>query len=272
MSSPMPSASPSLIFSSPQVAGQPLPPLEVSDNCGKWLSNSWLALSPLSTSSWDTESVRCSDKDESSRSSAVETSIWDSPDLLESPLKSVFEDWDDDSIPGPKIPTIIVEEDDGAQTVIINPQSPFFSPPTPPRLPGSGDSRLPINLSPSSIARRDVIPDEVPTSPVSPSPSILESQRRRREQLDQPVKDQMLFVITASLQGGFALSSSPFYSLQPVDKAEVTSWAPKGLMQGPDVPLDCTYRGREISPMGQHCQWDERPWCLPHTVPCSSAF
>ena len=50
------------------------------------------------------------------------------------------------------------------------------------------------------------------------------------------MKGQMLFVITASLHGDFALSSPLFYSLQPIDEAEW--WAPKGLTHGPDVPLD----------------------------------
>lgn len=221
--------------------------------------------------------VRYGDKDHesSSCSSADETLIWDSPpppspsDLPESPPKSVFDDWDDDPTPSPIIPTIIIEEEDGGQMVIIDSQSPFFSPPTPPSSPESGVPRLSINLSPNPMARRDMTADEVPACAVSPSSSNMQSRRRRRE-LEQPMKDQMLFVITASIQGGFALSSSPFYSLQPVEKAEVTSWAPKGLMEGPDVPLDCVYRGREISPAGQY--WDERPWPLLHTVPCSSAF
>lgn len=66
------------------------------------------------------------------------------------------------------------------------------------------------------------------------------------------MKGQMLFVITASLQGGFALSSPLFYSLQPTDEAEL--WAPKGLMHGPDVPLDFIYPTGDIFGMGN---WDE---------------
>jgi hypothetical protein len=183
--------------------------------------------------------------------------MWDSPPLSSSGLpeplfNSILEDWDDDPIPSP-IPTIIIEEEDGAQTVVINSQSPFFSPPLASRSSGT-EARFPLGLPPNLERRRDIIPDGIPASAICPySPFILESHPRfEPEQPELPMKCQMLFVITASLQGGFALSSPQFCSLQPNDEAEV--WAPKGLTHGPDVPLDCIYPSGDIVTMGN---WDE---------------
>ena len=260
-----------------QVAGQPLHSLETLYPSRKSSANSCSPLSPFSSNSWDIrdhENVclfevqfihildfpipQICDSDEdwesSSCSSGAETMIWDSPPpsssgLPEPLLNSVLEDWNYDPLPSP-IPTIIIEEEDGAQTVVIDSQSPFFSPP----LAGSSENeaRFPLGLPLKSKTRRD----GVPASAISPySPFILESHPRfEPEQADLRIKDQMLFVITASLQGGFALSSPLFHSPQPIDEAEVTLWAKKGLTHGPDVPSDFIYPASDIFPTGN---WDE---------------
>jgi len=271
-----------ILFStfSSQVAGQPLLSLESLNPSRKLSSNSCSSLSPFSNNSWDIQDhenvnlfhvqfilifdfpiPQICDSDEdwesSSCSSGAETMMWDSPPpsssgLPEPLLNSVLEDWNYDPLP-PPIPTIIIEEEDGAQTVVIDSQSPFFSPP----LAGSSgnEARFPLGLPPKSKRRRDIV-DGVPASAIFPSsPFILESHPRfEPEQADPPIKDQMLFVITASVQGGFALSSPLFHSLQPMDEAEVTLWAKRGFTHGPDVPSDFIYPTSDIFTMGN---WDE---------------
>ncbi|KIM36734.1 hypothetical protein M413DRAFT_31369 [Hebeloma cylindrosporum] len=268
-------SSTSLTFSS-RVAGQPLLSLETSRRS---LSKSCSPLSPFSSNTWDMqnrEDVYYSDEDweSSSSSSGAETMMWDSPPpsasgLPEPLLNSVVEDWNYDPLPSP-IPTVIIEEQDGAQTVVIDPQSPFFSPPLAPRSSGS-ETRFSLGLPPNPKRKRDIIPDGVPASAISPSAaSVLEGHRYfEPEQAEQAVKGQMLFVVTASLQGGFALSSPLFYSLRPIDEVEVTLWAPKGLSHGPDVPLDSIYPSGDYSTTGN---WDETPWSPMPAVPYSYAF
>ena len=206
------------------------------------------------------------DWESSSSSSDAETMMWDSPPITSSGLpepllNSVLEDWNDDPIPSP-IPTVIIEEEDGAQTVVIDSQSPFFSPPLAPGSSGS-EARFPLGLPPNLKRTRDIIADGVPASTLSPyPPSVLESHPCfEAEQPELPMKGQMLFVITASLQGGFALSSPLFYSLQPIDEAEW--WAPKGLTHGPDVPLDFIYPTSDIVTTGN---WNEVGYQIYHVL------
>ncbi|KAF8161452.1 hypothetical protein B0H34DRAFT_380323 [Crassisporium funariophilum] len=243
--------------SSSSVAGQPTQSLVTNPHTFKKRSTTLkLPLTPFPGCSWDSqdtdEPLR---SDSSGCSSRTPTLSWDSvPDWSDFPdtrLRSMFEDWEDSPWPNS---SVIIEED-GIQTLLIAPQSPFFQPPPSPR---------PFDHAPFSTgcwdtdvksARHDDTLDELPPSAVSDmSPGLIKKVTNE----GRVSKGTMLFIDTtsySSLANTFALSASLFCSPRPADDM---SWEPRMLMcGGPDVPIDCIYSAGDISPT-EH--WDEKLW------------
>jgi len=244
-------------YSSSSIAGQSSLSLEASHDSKKRATNLWLPLSPFPTYSWDVQAdlEKVQESDESSTGlSRVPALSWDSQpnsnDIVEDLPKSIFEDWEDSLSPNSRN----VVEEDGVQTVIITPQSAFFHPPTPPAPFGYEPFSHAFPDNDMVMTRQQSI-DELDSSGRIPvTPVALERPAAAR-----PTKG-VLFVDTNPYspfghRNSFALSASLFYSPKPAD--EVPSWAPKGFMYGPDVPLDCIYSAGDVSPVER---WDEKLW------------
>ncbi|KAF8957340.1 hypothetical protein BDZ97DRAFT_1924704 [Flammula alnicola] len=201
--------------------------------------------------------------------------LWDSRSssgqFPETPLKSVFEDWEDKT-PSLSNPSIIVE-DDGAQTVLIPSDSPYFNPPPLPKPFGFAPFSKGLLTAIDMPLKRESVADEVPASaivPITPDGLVLPEQYQEQLPGDKPSQGLMLFVDTTSLHpsfgNGVSLSSLAFYTPGPrlVDELQ-PSWAPQDSMCGPDVPLDCIYSSGGISPAAEH--WTETWSSIEHTSP-----
>jgi hypothetical protein len=224
-------------------------------------------LSPIPSCSWDIEEdledVQRSDEYVISSPPLTPGLSWDSQcgsdDIFDTLPKSVFEDWDD-----PPLLNVVIEED-GAQTLLITPESSFYYPPTPRSFhfaPFSAGAFVEDNLPLVKLF------DE--SEPLVDVPAQLKGSEGIRSK-----KGQMLFLDTTLFSSfgndngnTFALSA---FVYSPAD--EVPLWAPRALMYGLDVPsdpLDCIYSAGDISPVGL---WDEK-LCSPvlprplRTAPC----
>ncbi|KDR75514.1 hypothetical protein GALMADRAFT_226150 [Galerina marginata CBS 339.88] len=251
------------------VAGQPLLSLEMPDDFTKESTDLYIHLSPFPSYSWDVqedlENVHRSDESATSSPPPTPGLLWDSHsslgDIYDELPHSVFEDWED-----PLSPSIaVIVEEDGAQAVLIAPDSPFYHPPPSP--PPFSTQFLPEDGT--QPAKKDSIRDSELTSELPPTLiTVKKSDSPRR------IKGKMLFLDTETFTGsrtGFNLSAS----IYPMVADDISSWAPKGFMYGPDVPLDpleCIYSASDVSPVDR---WDTEKLWSPiilsplRTAPCN---
>jgi len=257
------------------VAGQPLLSLEIPDDSTKGSTDSWLPLSPFPSYSWDVQEdlENVQRRDESATSSPPPTPglSWDSRssfgDIFDTLPQSVFEDWEDP----PRQNSSVIMEDDGAQTVLIDPETPFYHPPPSPP-PFSTQFFPDVD---SQLAKGNSIDEFEPSSEF-----LLTLSSVKKSDGVRSTKGQILFLDTATFsplenesRNSFALSASLSYP--PMVEDDVPSWAPKGFMYGPDVPLDpleCIYSAGDVSPVDR---WDTEKLWSPillsplRTAPCS---
>ncbi|PPQ63758.1 hypothetical protein CVT24_004267 [Panaeolus cyanescens] len=245
----MSSSSSALPTSVPSVAGQPLLSNAQQSQKGKKraiISNLWLPLSPfpsLEPDSEDCDKVQHYNTPVDTLSSGQLTAppvlSWSSGESSGNQLKSVFEDWEDS--PDRPNARIIVEED-GTQTLIMTPFSPYFQPPPAPK---------PFDFAPFSLkfADKDVDApytpiynyDEAPASAETPlTPYIF--HRPVIHSRSQNTNKVLLFVDTSSrsLNRNFVLSASLFFSPTSTPDESIGS-----AFHGPDVPYSVT----ETSPI-----------------------
>ncbi|KAF9477876.1 hypothetical protein BDN70DRAFT_880646 [Pholiota conissans] len=167
-------------------------------------------------------------------------------------LKSVFDDWDD-PFPTQTNPAIVVEED-GVQTVLIPADSPFFSPPSPYKPFGYAPFSTGLLAEKVPSSREPAMDDAAAITPILINKTL--STTATHLPSDQKInsKGLTLFVDATFLQptfGSDAMLSSPIFST-PSLRVDNSSWAPKGFMSGPDVPLDCIYTAGDFSPIAEH--------------------
>jgi len=187
---------------------------------------------------------------------------WDSrpssASLSATAMKSVFDEWEDTAPPSANL-AIIVEED-GAQTVLIPSDNPFFTTPSP---------RKPFGFAPFSNDLSIAL--EIPSNPqsvvdqgrsVTIAPLKINKSALLTALPDQKMSSKKLTLLLDETFlhptfEGETMMSSPIFSTPSLRVGDDASWAPKDFMTGPDVPLDCTYTAGDISPMADH--WDG-PW------------
>jgi hypothetical protein len=164
-------------------------------------------------------------------------------------FKSVFDETED-IVPISANLAVIIEED-GAQTVLIPADNPFFNIPSPRQpfgfapfstdLLAENEAEMPSNL-PSAVAPHK-INETAPSNAGSP-----DHQRVNFKNLTLLVDATFL----DSTFDGEVMISSPVFSTPSIRFGDDASWAPKDFMSGPDVPLDCIYTAGDISPMAEH--------------------
>ncbi len=195
-----------------------------------------------------------SDKQYDSASSPPETPslYWDSQpstaELPEAGMHSVFEDWDDDAASANTYASAVILEDDGAQTVVIPPESAFYLPPSPIKPFGYVfDDDEPLEAADSE----DI--DKVPSVTLTPpNTSAVKGFARDRDSHILNLKGLVLHINTAFYPSAETPLTSMFSTSAP-RVSDDASWAPK-CKPGPDVPLDCICTG-DISPSAE--AWEE---------------
>jgi len=173
-------------------------------------------------------------------------------------MKSVFDEWEDTTPISANLAVII--EEDGAQTVLIPVDNPFFNIPSP---------RKPFEFAPFSTDmpvenQAEMIPSN-PQSTVDEVRSVViaplkinkkaSSNTGSHDHQRSTSKNLTLLVDATFLHPTFegeTIISSPIFSTPSLRVGDDASWAPKDFMTGPDVPLDCIYTAGDISPMAEH--------------------
>lgn len=164
-------------------------------------------------------------------------------------VHSVFEDWEDDLANVANLSAAVIVEEDGAQTLLIPADSPYFAPPTPKKPFGS---KFTIDAD-MEFERGGMY--QVPSAPHTP-PNTSNTAFQADPDL---VSKGLILHINTSFSGhmsgnGVTLLSSVFFT--PGGRvSDEASWAPTGFKQGPDVPLDCSYTAGTASPNVEY--WDD---------------
>jgi len=232
-----------------------------------------------STYAWvmqNLDQMRHSDTQSDSISSPPETPslYWDSQpstaELLEPGMQSVFEDWEDDAASAATYTSTVIVEADGAQTVVIPPESAYFLLPSPKKPFGYSfaDDEL---TEADAVSEAAVIEGEVPNVTLTPpNTSTVKGPAHDRDAHVLNVKGLVLHINTAPQPsvGTGAVSFTSAFSTPALRVPDDASWAPKSCMPGPDVPLDCICAG-DVSPSAEH--WGEEFWSPIVIAPFRSA-
>ncbi len=159
-------------------------------------------------------------------------------------MHSVFEDWDDDAASANTYASAVILVDDGAQTVVIPPESAFYLPPSPIKPFGYVfDDDEPLEAADSE----DI--DKVPSVTLTPpNTSAVKGFARDRDSHILNLKGLVLHINTAFYPSAETPLTSMFSTSAP-RVSDDASWAPK-CKPGPDVPLDCICTG-DIQPIGR---------------------
>ncbi|CAA7260446.1 unnamed protein product [Cyclocybe aegerita] len=242
------------------VAGQPSPSLV--GRAKKRSPNLWLPLSPFPSYSWDVQDLENSQGSQSSTTTQSQTPelSWDSQPTTvtfgEPQLKSIFEDWDDEDDDAAEPSCKVVIEEDGVQTLLLTPASPFFHQPPSPRPFGYEPFSRGFHAADVPI-RQEETRSEAPSSYVTLTPAMFHLAPQQPEPSPKAPRGRMLFIDTSSPARNSFLLSAFIYSAPSMD--DIPSWAPKQLLGGPDVPLevDCMYSASGVSPIDH---WEEKLW------------
>lgn len=233
----------------------------------------------LSTYAWvmqNIDQMLHSDMQYDSASSPPETPslYWDSqPSTAELPqpgMQSVFEDWEDDVANIATAASAVIVEDDGTQTLVISPESPYFLPPLP-KKPFEFSFSDDAPAESDKVSETADIADDTSSTALTPqNTSSVKGSARNRDAHVLNVKG-LILQINATFYPALGSDAAPLTSMFSTPAPRVgddASWVPKGCMEGPDVPLDCICSG-DVSPTAEH--WGEEFWSPIVIAPFRSA-